>query len=83
LRALALHELTRIGLRLRGEGYGLSLEGQAMLNEHDWPGNDAELSAVLLRAALATDGNVVSGDTLRRMLGDEPAVSSGPQRALR
>lgn len=83
LRALALYELTRLGLRMRGAGYGLSLEGQAMLNEHDWPGNDAELSAVLLRAALATEGDVVSGATLRRMLGDDEAVSSGPQRALR
>lgn len=82
LRALALHELSRIGLRLRGAPLGLSLRGQALLNEHHWPGNDAELSAVLLRAALVTRGDVVSEEVLERMLGDDAHPSSGPKRAL-
>jgi hypothetical protein len=78
LRALALYKLARIGLRLRGKEYGLSLDGQAQLNEHPWPGNDAEFDAVLLRAALATRRDVVDGDTLRRVLGDDTLAQSGP-----
>lgn len=83
LRALALHELSRIGLRMRGAPFGLSLRGQALVNEHPWPGNDAELSAVLLRAALATEGDVVNETLLERMLGEDALPSSGPKRALR
>ncbi len=69
LRALALHKLSRIGLRLRGRPYGISLEAQARLFEHDWPGNDAELEAVLLRAALATSGDVVGPEALSDAIG--------------
>ncbi len=59
LRALALHKLSRIGLRLRGRPLGLTMQAQALLNEYSWPGNEAELEAVLLRAALRTEGDVV------------------------
>lgn len=69
LRALALHKLSRIGLRLRGRPYGISLQAQALLNEHDWPGNDAELEAALLRAALSTRGDVVGPDELTDAIG--------------
>ena len=64
LRALALHELARIGSRLRGKAFGLSLEALRRLGEHDWPGNEAELSSVVLRAALATEGDVVGDDAV-------------------
>jgi hypothetical protein len=71
LRALALHKLSRIGARTRGRPVGLSLHAQELLNEHTWPGNEDELDAVLLRAALATeDGDVVQADTLRSVLGE-------------
>jgi DNA-binding NtrC family response regulator len=69
LRALAFEKLTRIGTRLRGKPYGLSLRAQELLNEHDWPGNEAELDAVLLRAALACDGDVVDHELLATTIG--------------
>jgi hypothetical protein len=82
LRALALHKLSRIGTRLRGKAFGISLQAQALLNEHDWPGNDAELDAVLLRAALATSGDVVDAAALLQVIGRVESLSeSGPQRA--
>lgn len=68
LRALALYKLSRIGLRLRAEPLGLSMQAQALLNEHSWPGNDAELDAVLLRAALAATGPVVEAAELASSL---------------
>lgn len=79
LRALSLFKLSRMGARIRGRPYGLSLHAQALLNEHAWPGNEDELDAVLLCAALATgDGDVVSADTLARVIGDALLDQSGP-----
>ena len=69
LRALALHQLARIGLELRGQPLGLSMRAQALLNEHRWPGNETELESVLLRAALATTGPVVDRAELELGLG--------------
>lgn len=59
LRALSLEHLARIGTRLRGAPLGLDLAALSAILEHAWPGNDAELGAVLLRAALQTEGDVV------------------------
>jgi hypothetical protein len=59
LRALALTHLARIGTRVRGQPIGLDMRALAALGEHLWPGNDAELYAVLLRAALVAEGDVV------------------------
>jgi hypothetical protein len=83
LRAMALHELARIGIRLRGSPMGLSLQAQELLNEYAWPGNDAELEAVLLRAALLTEGEVVDVDELAASLSDASLLSSAPESALR
>jgi len=80
LRALALHHLSRIGVRLRGRPMGITLEAQQLLNEHRWPGNEAELAAVLLRAALATQGDIVDDDQLAKVIGDPELSRSGPQR---
>jgi DNA-binding NtrC family response regulator len=59
LRALALEHLSRIGTRLRGRPFGLDLRALSAILEYPWPGNDAELGAVLLRAALAAEGDVL------------------------
>ena len=75
---MALHKLSRFGLRLRGEPMGLSMSAQALLNEHTWPGNEAELDAVLLRAALATAGAVVDREQLEQAMG---ALDEGPGRS--
>jgi transcriptional regulator with AAA-type ATPase domain len=65
LRALSLDYLVRIGMRLRGRPLGLDLPALALLGEHLWPGNDAELYAVLLRAALAAEGDVIGARELQ------------------
>ncbi|XYI01756.1 hypothetical protein ACMHYB_19160 [Sorangium sp. So ce1128] len=59
LRALALDHLARIGVRLRGRPFGLDLRALQAVLDHPWPGNDAEMGAVLLRAALVTEGDVI------------------------
>jgi len=80
LRALALHLLARIGESARGRAYGLSLAGQELLNEYDWPGNEEEFEAVLLRATIVTDGDVVEADVLAEMIGEPMHSQSGPHR---
>ena len=55
LRALALHHLTRIGLRERKKPIGIDASALEWLIEHDWPGNETELESVLIRAALAME----------------------------
>ena len=59
MRPLAHEALARLGMRLRGKPLGLDTAALARLGEHTWPGNDAELGAVLLRAALVVEGDVV------------------------
>jgi DNA-binding NtrC family response regulator len=87
LRALALHQLARFGMRLRGGPFGLSLQAQELLNEYAWPGNDAELEAVLVRAALAAESDVVQAEELVRIIGDGSlgavASGSGPRSSAR
>jgi DNA-binding NtrC family response regulator len=63
LRALALHHLTRIGLRERKKPIGIDASALEWLLEHDWPGNETEFESVLIRAALAMEG---SSDVLTR-----------------
>jgi hypothetical protein len=59
LRALALEQLARIGVRLGKKPLGLAPRALEALLEHTWPGNDAELYATLLRAALVAEGEVL------------------------
>jgi len=59
LRGLALDLLVRIGMRTRGRPMALDLPALAALGEHTWPGNDAELESVLVRAAQVTQGDKV------------------------
>jgi hypothetical protein len=79
LRALALHKLGRIGMRLRGKPLGISMHAQDLLNEHDWPGNDVELEAVLVRAARACHGDVVEAADVTLALG----TLGGPRSSRR
>ncbi|MBM4374116.1 MAG: hypothetical protein FJ095_03455 [Deltaproteobacteria bacterium] len=83
LRPLSLHELARLGVQLRGEALGLALDAQRALSEYGWPGNEAELHAVLVRAARAATGPVVTladvEEALGRRLVEVPS-DSGPVR---
>lgn len=65
LRGLLLDRLARIGERLRGRPMGLAPQALAALTEHAWPGNDAEMEAVLVRAALVSEGDVIGLVALR------------------
>jgi hypothetical protein len=67
LRALAVEHLGRIGVRLQSRPLGLSPKALAALLEYGWPGNDAELYATLLRAALVTEGEVIGVKELGRI----------------
>jgi len=94
LRALALEHLGRIGVRLREQPLGLDPRALLALLEHTWPGNDAELYATLLRAALLTEGDVIGVRELEQIgfplpqVGEERRISgmipaARPQRAAR
>jgi transcriptional regulator of acetoin/glycerol metabolism len=66
VRALALEHLARIGVRLGRQPLGVAPRALSALLDHTWPGNDAELYATLLRAALAAEGDVISLKDLHR-----------------
>lgn len=73
LRALALSELARLGLATRGEPLGLSPQAQMLLLEHDYPGNEAELRSILVRAAQHARGPVLTDADLHAV-GFHPAL---------
>lgn len=81
LRALGMHFLACIGMRQSGRPLGLSLQAQQLVVEYDWPGNELELEASLLKAALRCSGDVIDVADLAPVIGS--AVVSGPQRAIR
>jgi DNA-binding NtrC family response regulator len=79
LRPLASYLLARASSEIGREALGLSLEAQRVINEHEWPGNETELEAVLLRAALLCDGPSLDAGLLESIIGQTvipPAVSS-------
>jgi len=54
LALLILDKLTRLGPRIHGSALGIDPHAMAALVEYNFPGNDVELEALLLRAVLAT-----------------------------
>lgn len=60
LRALALERLSAAGMRSRGVPLGIDAAALSLLLEHQFPGNDAELRDVLVRAAEVAQGPVVT-----------------------
>jgi hypothetical protein len=74
-RALLLDRIGRLGLRLRGHPMGLDARALARLVEHEWPGNDAEVNDVLLRAALIAPGDIVTTAELEQ-IGFVPTASA-------
>lgn len=77
MRSLFLSRLTRLGLRLKGEPMGVEPAALRLLTEHTWPGNEAELDAVLTLAAQAASGLAVSARDLGRV-GFHPEVPPPP-----
>lgn len=66
LRALAIEQLARIAVRLGRKPLGLAPKALVALLEHEFPGNDAELHAILLKAALVAEGDVIGPRDLKR-----------------
>jgi hypothetical protein len=66
LSALILDKLTRFGVRIHGAPLGIEPHAMVALVEYNFPGNDLELEALLLRAVVAAppDAKVV---TLREL----------------
>ncbi|WP_437593193.1 hypothetical protein [Sorangium sp. So ce1000] len=82
LRALALDHLARIGVRLRGRPFGLDLRALQAVLDHPWPGNDAEMGAVLLRAALVAKGDVIGEKDLAAIgFAPQPEPAGGADSA--
>lgn len=75
LRPLCLDLLAHEGLARSGVPLGLDTAALAMLLEHDWPGNDAELRAVIERAAREARGTTLtSHDLVRAAFHPTPAL---------
>jgi transcriptional regulator of acetoin/glycerol metabolism len=66
LRALVLDFLSRTSLVLGREPLGVDAAALRLLIEHPWPGNELELTGVLLRAARVARGPAVTPDDLGR-----------------
>lgn len=63
LRGLVLDRLCKSGVRFDGQTLGIEPRALSLLVDHDWPGNMAELSLVIERAArVATGERVRVGD---------------------
>lgn len=60
LRALCFAELLRAGGANRQEPLGIDPKALRLLIDHSWPGNDAELKSVLVRAAAEASGPVLT-----------------------
>jgi DNA-binding NtrC family response regulator len=87
-RALVLAMLARHSVRTGREPLGIDTAALRILLEHSWPGNDLELEAVLLRAALAARGPVVTANELdeigfRGQPSEDPEFSPLPAVSLR
>jgi DNA-binding NtrC family response regulator len=78
LRALALDALARSGARVRGAPLGIDPQALRLLLEHDWPGNDAELDDVMVRAASTASGPLVTAADLARIGFSVTGLSSRP-----
>lgn len=79
LFALSLDILARRCLDLNKTPLGIDASALRLLLEHNWPGNDLELSGVLGRvAAIATGPSVTAADLER--IGFQPAAEPAPER---
>jgi hypothetical protein len=81
LRALLLDRLARAGMKWRGKPLGIDPAAQALLLEHEWPGNDLELEDIVTRAAVMAQGDVLTRADLDRM-GFAAKVGLAPKHTL-
>jgi DNA-binding NtrC family response regulator len=67
LRAILTDRLAREGLRVHGRAVGIEQAAYARLIEHDFPGEDAELSAIVQRLVASCSGDVVRVTDVRAL----------------
>jgi hypothetical protein len=81
LRAILTDRLAREGLRVRGTPVGIDQSAFALLIDHTFPGEDAELAAVVQRLVAACQGDVIRADDVREVTGSKEAPGSRLQAA--
>jgi hypothetical protein len=84
LRSIVADRLAREGLRVRGRPVGLDVGAFARLVEHPFPGEDAELAAVVTRLVASARDDVVHAadvDALGLVAPAEPDVALWPEGA--
>lgn len=82
IRAILTDRLAREGLRVRGRPMGIDDAAFAVLVEHPFEGEDAELAALVHRIVAVCEGDVVRDADVRRVL-PPPAVEAPSRRSRR
>lgn len=80
IAALARHFLARIGEQPGLRPLGITDSALSLLSAYDWPGNVRQLQAVLFRACVFCDGEVLTADDfpqLSNLLGSDQPVTPG------
>ncbi|CAN5690760.1 hypothetical protein BH09MYX1_BH09MYX1_39130 [soil metagenome] len=80
IRAILTDRLAREGLRVRGRPIGIDDAAYAILMEHPFEGEDAELAALVHRLVAVADSDVVREADVKRVL---PLPAQEPQRRSR
>ena len=71
IRAIVTDRLAREGLRVRGAPVGIDDAAFALLVDHPFDGEDAELSAIVQKLVARADGDVVRENDVRAVLSAE------------
>jgi len=76
--ALVEHFVQKFNAEFNREIREVDDEGMAVLRAHPWPGNVRQLSSVIERAVLLSDGNVLTGAIIHRQLNARKAAARSP-----
>jgi transcriptional regulator with PAS, ATPase and Fis domain len=68
---LARHFIAELGMSKGYRVEGLAPKAEDLLKQYDWPGNVRQLLNVIRRAIMLENGNVISPETIYRMLEEE------------
>jgi len=79
IRALLTDRLAREGLRVRGAPVGIEDAAFAVLVDHPFEGEDAELTSIVQRLVARTKGDVVREADVRAVLGPTTAGAEGSE----
>jgi DNA-binding NtrC family response regulator len=78
LRSIVADRLAREGLRVRGRPIGIDDAAYALLVEHDFPGDDLELAALVERLVATAADDVVHAADVRAHLATTAAAGAAP-----